>query len=149
MWPSLVARARLENNPALLCEALPYAGFVGLEAALGTEGRLICRLAYADHLIGNPTLPALHGGVIGALLESTAILHLLWETNPEVVPRTINMSFDFLRTGRPADTFAGGTVTKQGRRVANVRVEAWQESRDRPIAAAHGHFLLTQVEKNG
>jgi hypothetical protein len=26
--------------------------------------------------------------------------------------------------------------------VANVRVEAWQEDRLRPIAVAHGHFLI-------
>jgi acyl-coenzyme A thioesterase PaaI-like protein len=37
---------------------------------------------------------------------------------------------------------ARGTVVKQGRRVANVRVEAWQGDPDRPVAAAHAHFIL-------
>jgi acyl-coenzyme A thioesterase PaaI-like protein len=33
-------------------------------------------------------------------------------------------------------------VTKHGRRVCNVRAEAWQEDRARPIATLHGHFLV-------
>ena len=78
----------------------------------------------------------------GALLESAAIFHLVWDLNATAIPKTINMSIDYLRPGRPMDTYASGVVTKQGRRVSNVRIEAWQESRDKPIAAAHGHFLL-------
>ncbi|MSP52245.1 MAG: PaaI family thioesterase, partial [Alphaproteobacteria bacterium] len=58
------------------------------------------------------------------------------------IPKTINMSIDYLRPGRPLDTFARGSVTKQGRRIVNVRVEAWQDAPDRPIAAANAHFLL-------
>jgi acyl-coenzyme A thioesterase PaaI-like protein len=50
---------------------------------------------------------------------------------------------DYLRTGRAVDTYAKGTITKHGRRVANVRVDAWQDDRDRPIASAHAHFLLS------
>ena len=37
---------------------------------------------------------------------------------------------------------AQAIITKHGRRVANVRAEAWQEDRSKPIAAMHGHFLL-------
>jgi acyl-coenzyme A thioesterase PaaI-like protein len=40
------------------------------------------------------------------------------------------------------DTFARAHVTKLGRRIANVRVEAWQATPNDPIAALHGHFLL-------
>jgi acyl-coenzyme A thioesterase PaaI-like protein len=58
------------------------------------------------------------------------------------VPKTINLAVDYLRPARPVETSALGLVTKQGRRVANVRVEAWQEDRGRPVAIAHAHFLL-------
>ena len=136
-----IAEARASRDPSRLAAAIPYARFLGLSLEQGPRG-LICRLAFDPRNIGNPALPALHGGVIGGLLESTAILHLIWQTGGVAIPRTINISIDYLRPGGPADTFAHGTVTKQGRRVANVRIEAWQDDRERLIAAAHGHFLL-------
>jgi acyl-coenzyme A thioesterase PaaI-like protein len=52
------------------------------------------------------------------------------------------LSVDYLRPARLAETSAQGVITRHGRRVANVRVEAWQESPSRPVAAAHAHFLL-------
>ena len=52
------------------------------------------------------------------------------------------LTVEYLRSGRPVDTFARGVPTRQGRRVANVRVEAWQDDRSRPIAVASAHFLV-------
>ena len=138
----VVAAAKAAGDPAGLAEAIPYARFLGLTVTLDDRG-LLCRLEGDRRIIGNPTLPAIHGGVIGALLESSAILHLLWERGGADVPKTINVSIDFLRSGRVRDTFARGVITKQGRRIANVRAEAWQDDPTKPIAAAHGHFLLT------
>ena len=136
-----ITAAKAARDPQQLMAAVPYARFLGLSLEVGPEG-LVCRLAYNARNIGNPVLPALHGGVIGALLESTAIFHLIWEMEDASIPKTINMSIDFLTPGRPIDAFAHGTITRQGRRVANVRIEAWQEERTTWIAAAHGHFLL-------
>ncbi len=136
-----IAAARASGDLASLTQTTPYTQFLGITLER-TDDEFICRLPYRADLIGNPLLPALHGGVIGALLESAAIFHLLWTAGSNAIPKTINLSIDYLRPGRPLDTFARGVATKQGRRVANVRVEAWQEARDRPIAAAHCHFLL-------
>ena len=136
-----IAEAKASADPARLAEEVPFAGFLGLSLGLDDEG-LFCKVAGDEKLIGNPTLPALHGGVLGSLLESAAIFLLIWEIETPTIPKTINMSIDYLRSGRPVDTYARGVVTKQGRRVANVRVEAWQEDARNPIAAAHGHFLL-------
>ena len=52
------------------------------------------------------------------------------------------MTIEYLRPARPHDTFAWGIITKQGRRVANLRVEAWQSDPDQPIAIAFAHFLI-------
>jgi uncharacterized protein (TIGR00369 family) len=94
-------------------------------------------------LIGNPVISALHGGTVGALLESAAIFKLIWEGSSGVVPKTINITLDYLRSARATeDTFARATITKHGRRIANVQVRAWQLDESKPIAAAHAHFLL-------
>jgi acyl-coenzyme A thioesterase PaaI-like protein len=158
--PVQVLKARRDEALAKLVESAPYHAFLGVSfQRLGDE--LTGRLTYSDPLIGNPAIPALHGGVTGAFLEITAIVQLAWdaaweimESGPEgaariaagrfpPMPKTIDVTIDYLRSGRPRDAYARAQVTKRGR-VANVRIEAWQDERDKPIAAAHGHFLLPE-----
>lgn len=120
---------------------IPYAQFLGVRAELkGDELTLI--LPFAEHLIGNPLLPALHGGVVGALMELTALTQLAIASKSEAFPKTIDINVDFLRSGKPIDTFARARVVKIGRRIANVQAEAWQAERSNAIAAMHGHFML-------
>lgn len=141
----LIAEAKRTDKPGRLTEIVPYARFMGLSMR-HVAGELLGHLTYSDMLVGNPALPALHGGALGALLESTAIFQLLWEAETIVLPKTIGITVEYLRSGRPLDTWAKGTLTRQGRRVANVRIESWQEDRQRPIAIAHAHFLILPGE---
>ncbi|MEM9621298.1 MAG: PaaI family thioesterase, partial [Pseudomonadota bacterium] len=101
---------------------------------------------FQDQLVGNINLPAIHGGAIGALLEMTAVLQLLYDTSCERLPKTVDISFDYLRSARAQQTYGRAIVTRQGRRVANVRTELWQDERSKPVAAAHGHFLLSPLD---
>jgi len=129
------------KDMAAVVAAIPYARFLGVEVQQqGNE--VITVLPFAEKLIGNPILPAIHGGVIGALLEITALLQVLYETASERLPKTVDVNFDYLRSGRAVTTYGRAIVNRQGRRVANVRSEIWQESRDRPIALSQGHYLL-------
>lgn len=122
---------------------IPYAGFLGVRAELkGDELTLI--LPYSEHLVGNPLLPALHGGVVGALMELTAITQLAIASKSEKFAKTIDIGIDYLRSGKPIDTYARARVVKIGRRIANVQAEAWQNERGQPIAAMHGHFLVSE-----
>lgn len=138
-----VAAARGGGDPMRLVEAIPYLEFLGLKIIVDTEG-LICHLPPSPKLIGNPLLPALHGGVVGALLEAAAILQLMWSSQLGHVPRIVDLSVDYLRSAQLIDTYAVATVSRQGRRVANVGVKAWQDDRAKPVAAAHAHFLLAR-----
>jgi uncharacterized protein (TIGR00369 family) len=141
-WLAGFGAAKAAGDASRLGEAIPYARFIGVRFALQAD-QLVATLAYSPHLIGNPMLPALHGGVIGAFLEHTALVHLMWDSDTIAgVPKTIDVTIDYLRSGRPVDTQARAIVTKHGRRVANVRAEAWQDDPAKPIAALHGHFLL-------
>jgi uncharacterized protein (TIGR00369 family) len=138
---ALVSGARAANEPSRLLNAIPYARMLGLRASI-EDGALTVCMPRSEHLVGNPVLPALHGGTVGALLESAAITELLWAKDTESVPKTITLTVDYLRSARLTDTFARATITKHGRRVANVQVRAYQESEDKPIATANAHFLL-------
>jgi uncharacterized protein (TIGR00369 family) len=100
-------------------------------------------LPYSDDLVGNPLIPALHGGAVGAFLEIVATASLLSGQSLARLPKPIDVSIDYLRPARASDVYARAIVARSGRRVANVRVEAWQRRREAPVATMHGHFLIT------
>src|SRR5437879_3180299 len=79
----------------------------------------------------------------GAFLELTALLRLLDENGSGPVPKPITFSVDYLRSAGPSATRAGAEIFKLGRRIANVRVVAWQDDRSRPVVAGNGKFLMS------
>ena len=90
-------------NPVL--DSIPYARFLGVTIER-RDGLLECVLPFREEIIGNPMLPAVHGGVIGAFLELTAILRLIDESGAQRVPKPINFAIDYLRSAGPAPTRA-------------------------------------------
>ncbi len=128
---------------ALWLQKIPYAVYLGIRAEI--QGSDILFILPADpKLVGNPTLPAIHGGVVGAFMEQAAALHLVAKMDDPVLPRIINFSLDYLRPARLRDTFASCALTRQGRHVANVSICAWQEHVDKPVAIARAHFLVQE-----
>ena len=125
---------------------IPYAGELGIKPLLmGDELTLI--LPYKPELIGNPILEAMHGGAVGAFLETTAMVQLWLMGGLKPLPKPISINIDYLRRGRPQDTYARATVGRQGSRVANVRVSAWQDNFANPISILHGNFLTAEDPK--
>jgi uncharacterized protein (TIGR00369 family) len=141
----VLAHLRATRSFERLLAAIPYVRLLGIRASVRDDD-VVAQLTGSPRLIGNPVLPALHGGTVGALLESTAILKLLLESDTPAVPKTITLTVDYLRSPRVVDTWARATITRLGRRVANVQVQAWQDQEARPIAVAHAHFLLRSLE---
>ena len=84
--------------------------------------------------------------MLGALLELTALLRLSDESGTDRVPKPITFSVDYLRSAGPAATRARAEIFKLGRRIANVRVVAWQDDAGKPVAAGNGKFLLGRTE---
>lgn len=120
---------------------IPYAMALGIKVKFENDSLMLI-LPYIDSNIGNPTLPALHGGAIGGFMEVCAMAELR-RLSPELpFSKPIGVNIDYLRRGKPVETYARADIFKKGSRVANVRVRAWQESPEKPIAALSGHFLL-------
>lgn len=124
-----------------LLDRLPYARFLGLTTQVDDD-RLTVTMPFADRLIGNPVLPALHGGSTAALLELTAVAQVAALYPALRLPRPINVTVAYLRSGRPVDVHARARINKAGRRVAHVLAQAWQEDEAQPIAEMTAHFLL-------
>lgn len=157
--PVQVVKQRRDAALQALTDTVPYIRFLGV--AFDRRGdELTAILPYQDKLIGNPALPALHGGAIAAFLEITAIIglswNMLWEDieagrlNPDMLdrgkmprlPKTIDFTVDYLRSGLPRDAYARARINRSGRRYGSVHVEGWQDNRGRPFAQASGHFLM-------
>lgn len=136
----VVLSARNSKQFSDVIEKVPYAKLIGIDyIAIGDE--LIYRLPQKQDNLGNPTLPAIHGGVIGGFMEMAAMLHVLFTLETSSVPKVVDFSIDYLRPGRNRDSFASCNVVRQGKRIVNVSVVAWQERKDTPIATARAHFL--------
>jgi uncharacterized protein (TIGR00369 family) len=133
-----------------ILQRIPYARFIGMRAELAGD-EMTAVLPFSEHLIGNPILPALHGGVLGAFMEITAVAQLAIVQagepgKPLMQPRTIDVTIEYLRSAGPRPVFARAAIKRMGKRIANVQVEAWQDSRAEPVAALHGHFQLRSAE---
>jgi uncharacterized protein (TIGR00369 family) len=129
----------------LWLEKVPYAAFLGIRVELIDDGiRFI--LPADEKLIGNPSLPALHGGVVGAFMEQAAAFHLVAKMENPVLPKIIDFSLDYLRPARLQNTYAQCTLTRQGRMIANVSITAWQEDEATPNAIARAHFLINEPD---
>jgi uncharacterized protein (TIGR00369 family) len=139
-----VSETRTERLSRLLAE-IPYVRFLGMTAELAGD-EMTAILPFSQHLVGNTMLPAIHGGVLGAFMEMTALAQLSIREPLRRQPKTIDITIEYLRPGRALTTYARADVRKLGRRVANVHVEAWQEERASPVAALRGHFLLSVAE---
>jgi uncharacterized protein (TIGR00369 family) len=119
-----------------LIAASPYYRYLGLRS--GPEGTVV--LPADPRNIGDHTRSVLHGGVLAAFLEAAGSLHLRASGGTAVA--TIECSTDFLRAAPVADTAASVTVVRRGRRVAHLRIEAWQDDASRLIAVTHGSWLV-------
>ncbi|MBT9609276.1 PaaI family thioesterase [Aquabacterium sp.] len=121
----------------------PYVDFLNVHQQPQIDAGPVFRMPYKPELIGNPVLPALHGGILAGFGETAMILHLL-ATNPGMagIPRSVDFAIAYMRSAKPIDTFAQSTTVRQGNRVALVMVSLWQDDPQRPVVQARGHFLM-------
>lgn len=141
---SAITPAERAERLAALLARVPYIRFLGMKAEVSGD-EMTAILPFSDHLIGNTQLPALHGGVVGAFMEMTALAQL-GLLNEGRLPKTIDVTIDYLRPGRALTTYARADVKKAGRRIASVHVEAWQNERASPVAVLRGHFMMAEDE---
>jgi len=115
----------------------PYARALGIAVCDEDAAAPVLCLDFSDAVQGRPG--ALHGGAISGLLETAGYALLRRELEQAGEPakmKPINLTVQFLASGKPRRTFARARIVKLGRRTANLSIEAWQDDPDRPIASA-------------
>lgn len=136
-----IAEIKADRDYLRLIEAVPYARTIGMGCQLAGD-EVIYTLPRVETNIGNPTLPAIHGGVLGGFMEQSAIMHALMHTPSGGFPRVIDLSIDYLSAALYRDSFAICETRRMGKRIANIVVTVWQHNREEPVCSARANLLL-------
>ena len=124
-----------------MVDAVPYAKFLGLDVEVAS-GELITTLRFAPHLIGNPALPALHGGTLGALLESAAIFELVWRRRDRRAAQDHHVHRGPSAPGRAARHLTRTRASRASWRSRQRPHGSVAVDRASPAATAHAIFLV-------
>ncbi len=128
----------------------PYAHHLGIEVDHIAGETPVLAFDFDVAVTGRPGY--LHGGALSGLLEMAAVAalrsHIVTHSDGAKRLKPVNITVDFMRGGREKRTFAMGRITRLGRRVANVTVEAWQDDTDKPIASANMNFMLSDIAED-
>jgi uncharacterized protein (TIGR00369 family) len=134
-------------------EKIPFCRTLGLGFRI-VRGKAEVSFAKQDFMLGNTKLKVLHGGVTAAVLDSVAGVAIMLrmveqDPKPDVVSQlrefarlsTIDLRVDYLEPAA-ADAFvATATVTRLGRRVANVQM-ALHDDGGRCVATGAAAFSV-------
>lgn len=125
----------------------PYAALLGIAREQDGDGAPVLVMPFGDAVLGRPAF--LHGGAIAGLIELAAaagLSHALTAAGDGGARfEPITTTVDFMRGGRDKPTRATGVVTRLGERIANVEARAWQDDRERPIAAARLTYRIIRA----
>lgn len=127
---------------------IPFNKVLGLDVEELSEGFARVRVPYRDELIGDPSRPALHGGVLSATIDATAgAAAFTLVTLPHDRISTIDLRVDYLRPGELKDVICEARVSRMGNRVASVDALAFHRGEDdRPIATGKAVYNVKRKE---
>jgi uncharacterized protein (TIGR00369 family) len=131
----------------LFLQDMPFVRYMGVVVLEIGEQGLLCHMPFKKEFIGNPNLPAIHGGAIASFLETSAIATANWSASAlgqSDVALPVSVSFDYLRSAATEDLYARTYVVKQGRRLAQITCAAYQSDPLKPVTSLHASFLMSR-----
>ena len=108
---------------------IPFNKLLGIRLESAGNGRAVLVLPVRAELVGDPSRPALHGGVISTLIDTAGGLAAWAALGPDQVVSTVDMRVDYLEpAGLDAPLRAEADLMRKGNRVCHVRVMVFQGS---------------------
>jgi uncharacterized protein (TIGR00369 family) len=132
------------DNPyaSRMVEYTPYAVALGMKFVASSAGRGEILLPWRADLVGQDGTDILAPGVLTALIDHACGLAGL---GFEAAPATLDLRIDHMRPAAPrASVTCAAHVYRATRTIAFLRAEAWDVSRDDPVAAAQAAFTLNR-----
>ncbi len=123
-------------------QAMPYARHLGICLLAEPTDVSVFHLPFDARIIGNPMLPAIHGGVVATFMQAAALASTYALMREDVPPKLVDFSIDYLSSAGPTELFAQCEMHRVGKRIASVGVRCWQKSSDAPVALARAHLFV-------
>ncbi|BCW90643.1 hypothetical protein sos41_38160 [Alphaproteobacteria bacterium SO-S41] len=127
----------------MMLRSIPHADALGMTLVEIGDGSAVAKIAYAEHLIGNPDTGVVHGGVITSLLDNTAGLAVQARLQSLGGIATLDLRIDYMKPAVAGeDIYAFVECYRATSSIAFVRGVAYHTDRADPIAAVAGAFML-------
>jgi len=127
--------------------AIPFNRELGIIVVDIEPGTVTLEIPFRDALIGDPSRPALHGGVISSIMD-TAGGAAVW-TAIGVSDRcsTIDLRVDYLLPGRAAALRAEARVLRVGNKVGVTTIRCYHPDRpEETVAEGKGVYSVKRVD---
>ena len=114
----------------LMMEQVPFNRLLGVQGESASAGACVLVLPVRPEFVGDFRRPALHGGVVCALIDTAGGV-AAWSTlGPDESVSTVDLTVDFLEpAGLAAPLRAAGQLVRKGNRVCHVRVAVTQDGK--------------------
>lgn len=126
--------------------SIPHARAIGMSLVRHDDSGCVVRVAYAEHLVGDPDTGVIHGGVLTALLDNAcgmAVRPAGSNHDEMMAMATLDLRIDYMGAAQPhQDILAEAVCYKRTRHIAFVRASAYQSSAEEPIATCVASFML-------
>jgi uncharacterized protein (TIGR00369 family) len=126
-------------------QGIPFNAWLGMKVLTLTPGHAVVRIPFRAELVGDPSRPALHGGVVSALADTAGGLVAFAMLDQPLVDRvsTLDLLVDYLLPARAADLDCEARMVRLGRSVAQVHMTIRQGD-DHVCAEARAVYNLVR-----
>jgi uncharacterized protein (TIGR00369 family) len=119
-------------SPVHLLEVMerhvPFNRHLGIQGESVESGRAVLVLPVRPEFVGDPRRPALHGGVLSALIDTAGGLAAWSALGASESVSTVDLRVDFLEpAGLRGPLRAEAVLVRKGNRVCHVRVRLTQD----------------------
>ncbi|MBC6438600.1 MAG: PaaI family thioesterase [Rhodobacteraceae bacterium] len=127
-------------------QALPFSRALRMQVEAFGKGVAVISMPYDARLVGDPTTGIIHGGAVSALMDTCGGAAVMSHPDAPAGTATIDLRIDYMRPAAPGQRIrARAECYHMTRSVAFVRAQAFDETPDRPVAAATGAFTIERM----
>jgi len=133
----------MEMVTRLMEERVPFNRYLGLRVARLGAGFCRLEVPFRPELVGDPFRPAIHGGVLSALIDTCGGTAVWSQVEAGDRVSTVDLRVDYLRPGPLKDLACEASVVRIGNRVgvSDMRVFAIDDP-DEIIATGKGVYSV-------
>ena len=107
---------------------VPFNRYLGIRGESAEKGRSVLILPVRPEFVGDPRRPALHGGVLSALIDTAGGVAAWSALEEGESVSTVDLTVDYLEPARlQGELRAAAELLRKGNRVCHVRMRVTQD----------------------